>query len=413
MAVALQPRHDAFADRPEAFAGRRIGIVAGALATGSRERVIFGLAERLTAEGAHVDFLIPSPSAALKDQLPEASRLVDIGSLLTRPFPSLVRLVLSPPSIAGYIKRAKPDLIMTLSIPPGLATLTAKRLAGRDTAIVLRQSNVVRIQGSPRYDHVDGRWRDRLIKSLYPGADAFIAVSEGVADNLARLGGIEKARIHAIPNGIFADDINAKAEEMIDHPWLGDDQVPVVVAVGRLVKKKEYPTLFRAFADLRKRRPARLIVLGEGRIRPALESLIAELGLKDSIDLPGRVGNPFAYLSRASLYVLSSTYEGMPSALIEALACGCPAVSTDCPSGPSEILANGDFGRLVPVGEVQGLADAMAATLADPPSRERQRARSRDFLAEKTIDGYLDVLADVLRGRQAAAGMGEKPSASR
>jgi glycosyltransferase involved in cell wall biosynthesis len=369
----------------------------GANAAGSRERVMFRLAGRLVEAGVDVDIVAPAPNAGWREGLPAGVRLVDLAGPLTRRLPNLVRIMLSPPALIRYFRDARPDIAMTLSIPTALAGLTAARRAKTDVKIVVRQSNVVHIEGSERYGGVDRRFRDPLIRRLYPEAAAIIGVSEGVADNLEKLGGIQPERIHAVPNGILLDEVDRLAAEPVSHPWFEESEDrPVVTAVGRLVPKKDYPTLLRAFVPIRDKRNARLLVLGEGKERKRLEALVQELGLTDDVDLMGRVSNPFAYLARSSLYVLSSTYEGMPSALIEALACGCPAVSTDCPAGPSEILDDGRYGPLVRIGDVDGLARAMLDTLAAPPTRERQRARAREFSAERTVNGYVEVLENVL-----------------
>lgn len=393
VAISLQRHAEPMLD--DRWRGRRIAIVLGALLPGSRERVIVELAERLANAGAAVDLLIPgaSPSSMLK---PGSSiRIRDIGLPLTGGLPNIVRIALSSPLIAAYLRRKLPDAVLSLSIPPNLATLAAERLSDLDLPVVIRQSNVIRIDGSSRYGHVDRRPRDRLIRSLYRDADAIIAVSEGVADNLRQLIDGDRNRIETIANGVLVERIDRLAAAPSPHRWLDDHRVPVVVAVGRLVRKKDYPTLLGALAKLRARRDVRLIILGEGPKRRSLQKLCHSLHLDDAVALPGRVENPFAYLSRASLYALSSTFEGMPSALIEALVCGCPVVSTDCPSGPSEILDDGCFGRLVPIGDIEGLADAMYRSLAERPLRDRQRARGLTFSAEKTIDGYLAVLDQV------------------
>jgi glycosyltransferase involved in cell wall biosynthesis len=370
----------------------------GANAAGSRERVMFRLAGRLVEMGVDVDIVAPAPSAAWRDGLPAGVRLVDLAGPLTRRLPNLVRIMLSPPALARYFRDARPDIAMTLSIPTALAGLTAARRAKTGVKIVVRQSNVVHIKGSERYGGVDRRFRDPLIRRLYPKAAAIIGVSEGVADNLTKLGGIKPERIHAVPNGILLDEVDRLAAEPVNHPWFEESQTrPIITAVGRLVPKKDYPTLLRAFVSVREKQNARLLVLGEGKERKRLEALSRDLGLAEDVDLIGRVANPFAYLAHSSLYVLSSTYEGMPSALIEALACGCPAVSTDCPAGPSEILENGRYGRLVPIGDVDELAHAIQDTLATPPPRERQIARARQFGAERTVNGYVEVLERVLR----------------
>lgn len=380
--------------------GVRVAMLMGALKPGSRERVFLQLAERLSREGADVDLLVPGPPGPLRDLIPATIRLIDLSRWWSRlpgiTSSNVARLALSPPVIAAYLRREKPQALLTLSIPPALAALAAQHLAKTPTRIILRQSNVIRIAGSERYGHIPPRWRDRLIARWYGRADAVIAVSSGVADNLQKLAGLPASRIHTVYNGVLLNDIARQCAEPIEHPWFAPGSAPVILAVGRLVEKKDYPTLLRAFAQVRRQIDARLVILGEGPDRAALERLCADLGLDDFVDLAGRKTNPFAYLARAALYVLSSTFEGMPSAPIEALACGCPVVSTDCPSGPSEILENGRFGRLVPVGDVAALADAMLATLLNPPDRARQIARGRDFPASKTVDGYLDVLAGAI-----------------
>jgi len=163
------------------------------------------------------------------------------------------------------------------------------------------------------------------------------------------------------------------------------------VAVGRLQMQKDYPTLLHAFAQVRKNRPVRLLILGEGKDRLALEELIKELGLEQDVSLPGFVMNPYAYMARASLFVLSSRWEGLPTVLIEALCCGTPVVSTDCPSGPREILRDGQYGQLVPVGDVDGLAQAIEAALNSkapgPPSESW-----RPYDLENVVNQYISLL---------------------
>jgi glycosyltransferase involved in cell wall biosynthesis len=166
----------------------------------------------------------------------------------------------------------------------------------------------------------------------------------------------------------------------------------VLVAVGRLHEQKDFQTLLRAFALVRARRSARLIILGEGPERPALEAGVAKLGLTEDVDLPGFVPNPYAFMAGASQFVLSSRYEGLPTVLIEAMACGCPVVSTDCPSGPGEILDNGKYGRLVPVGDAAALAEAMEATLDAPPPAAELKARADLFHIDRVIDSYRRLL---------------------
>ena len=176
--------------------------------------------------------------------------------------------------------------------------------------------------------------------------------------------------------------------------WFAQDQPPVILAIGRLNEAKDFHVLIRAFAQLRKQRQVRLAILGEGELRHSLEALINQLGLNsDQVQLPGFVSNPFAWLARAKLFVLSSRREALPSALIEAMACGVPVVSTNCLSGPDEILEGGHWGRLVPVGDIDALTKAMAVTLDSPPAvRSDVRRRAADFEQEHAVNEYLKVL---------------------
>jgi glycosyltransferase involved in cell wall biosynthesis len=166
---------------------------------------------------------------------------------------------------------------------------------------------------------------------------------------------------------------------------------PVILAVGRLTLQKDFPTLIRAFARLRARRSARLVILGEGELRDELEALVAELGLTADVALPGFVDNPFSWMRGSALFVLSSAWEGFGNVLVEAMACGTPVVSTDCPSGPAEILENGKWGRLAAVGDAEALARAIAEALDDPNPPD-VRARAAFFSVERSVDAYLAIL---------------------
>jgi len=378
-------------------AGPHLAMYLGASQIASRERLFLDAGAALAAEGWRVTFLTAKPIPALRAAVTSPMRLVDVGRIgpfpMPRLLPHLARLYASTPAVAGFLREARPDVLMGTSIPPNLIMLQARRMAKLDAPVILRQSNVVPIAADPASRHAARRLRDRLMPRLYPDAAAVIGVSEGVAHNLLAAGWLPPDRIHAIPNGVDLAAAEAQAAAPVDHPWLqGDGGGPVIVAVGRLIVKKDYPTLLRAFAGLEGERPARLIVLGEGRERPKLEALVKQLGLEGRVDLFGRTPNPFAFLARADLFVLSSRFEGMPSVVIEALACGCPAVSTDCPSGPSEILGGGAYGPLTPVGDVEALRGAMIERLAAPRDAERLKARAAEFSAARTVSRYADLI---------------------
>ncbi len=182
-----------------------------------------------------------------------------------------------------------------------------------------------------------------------------------------------------------------KAAEPIGHHWFAPGQPPVVLGIGRLTKQKEFVTLLRSFAQVRTHCAARLMVLGEGEDRLSLEALINDLGLSECVALPGFVKNPYPYLRAASVFALSSAWEGLPTVLIEALALGTPIVSTNCPSGPSEILNGGQHGALIPVGDSEAMADAIYKALTSGRS-ERNAEAWRKFTVPVATAAYLEAL---------------------
>jgi glycosyltransferase involved in cell wall biosynthesis len=240
-----------------------------------------------------------------------------------------------------------------------------------------------------------GRLTPRLIKRFYPWANGIVVVSHGVRDDMAQLTKIPRERITVIYNpSIVSADVREKAQAPLDHPWFEPGQPPVLIAVGRLQIQKDYPTLLQAFAQVRQKRPVRLLILGEGKERPMLEEIIKTLGVEEDVSLPGFVMNPFAYMARASLFVLSSRWEGLPTVLIEAMCCGTPVVSTDCPSGPREILREGQYGQLVPVGEPTALARAIETTL-DAKTSSPPPESWRPYELDTVVSQYTSLL---LRG---------------
>jgi glycosyltransferase involved in cell wall biosynthesis len=189
----------------------------------------------------------------------------------------------------------------------------------------------------------------------------------------------------------------------VTHPWFAPDQPPVILGVGRLTAQKDFVNLLRAFAIVKQSRPSRLVILGDGPERAALGDLIDRLDLVSDVDMPGFDANPYSYMSRAAVFVLSSAWEGLPTVLIEAMACGTPVVATDCRSGPAEILVGGRFGELVPVGDAAALAAAILRTL-ERPSPQALRVRAGDFSIERAVDRYADLALGsdmVARGRSA------------
>jgi glycosyltransferase involved in cell wall biosynthesis len=263
-----------------------------------------------------------------------------------------------------YLRSARPTALLSSFHHANVLALVARRLAGVRTRIVVRAQDMgVSVARADK--RTFGRAIAWLAPKVYLQADAIVAVSRGVAEELYRAEARLRERTRVIFNPVVSDELFAQARQSPAHQWFLEP-VPIVVAVGRLAAAKDYGTLLRAFAQVLQRQDARLLILGEGDEREYLERLAGDLGIGDAVAMPGFAENPFAAVARARVFVLSSCTEGLPNALVQALALGARIVATDCPSGPREILQDGRFGRLVPVSDVDGLARAVIAALQDP-----------------------------------------------
>jgi len=299
-------------------------------------------------------------------------------------------VIFSMPALIRYLRRQRPEAMLSAMNHANVVAVWARQLAAVKTRLVVSQRHTL----TASMDNVRFQ-RERLVSWLmrysYNRADGVIAISCGVADDLAAAIGMPRNDIHVIYNPALLPNVIEKSRLPLLHPWFASDEPPVILAVGRLTAAKDFPTLIRAFARLRTERPVRMAILGEGERRGELEALVTKLGLTSDVILPGFVDNPFAWMRRSALFVLSSAWEGFGNVLVEAMACGIPIVSTDCPNGPAEILENGRWGRLVPVGDAKALAAAMAATL-DESKHPNVEARAAMFDVDTAVEGYLRVL---------------------
>jgi glycosyltransferase involved in cell wall biosynthesis len=314
--------------------------------------------------------------------------------LLRETSPTLAYL----PSLALFLRHARPDALLAATPFMNIEAVLAQRLAGVPMRLVVSEHNDLS-SGHPYGCGWHGRLLAALLRRAYRDVDAVVAVSAGVASDVQRRTGLTQERIIVIYNPIASPDLPDKAQAEAEHPWLAAGQPPIIMGAGRLGRAKDFPTLLRAFARIRKHRPVRLIILGEavnakktGRQRAKLAALARELGIAGDIDFPGFVQNPYSYMSRASVFALTSLYEGFGNVLAEAMACGCPVVSTDCRSGPAEILDHGRYGPLVAVGDDAALAGAIEALLDAPPERRLLQQRGFEFNVERAIDRYEQLL---------------------
>ncbi len=253
------------------------------------------------------------------------------------------------PALVRYLHGEKPQAVLAANVVLNLSALWARTLSRASTSVVVSEHSNMSAKIEDRKGTYQRRYPE-IMHRAYAAAEGIVAVSNGVAEDLARITRLPRDRIATIYNPVDAAEVAARAEQPLAHPWFAPGEPPVVLAVGRLSKEKDFATLLRAFARVRALRSARLMILGEGRARGELQQLATALHLESDVELPGWLANPYAYMAKASVFALSSIREGLSNVLIEALACGCPVVSTDCPYGPSEILNGGKYGRLVPVG---------------------------------------------------------------
>lgn len=420
-------------DRP-ARTRFHIAFVITHLGSGGAERSLLRRADGLIGLGHRVDIVLLRPGIRCHQEIPTAARLVlsestfdaleaeevprtpasvcrwhveRAGKALLREAVRLLQALnwhpLSLPNagmfndalfVADYVRKETPDCILP-SLPKGkVATLLAKSLLGSFPIVIPVVHNVLE----------NRRLRDRVrYRTLMAHSDQIVAVSEGVRHSVSSKTGLPKERITTIYNPVVTPRLAVLSREAPAHPWLAEGGPPVILSAGRFARVKDFPALIRAFYKLSMVTPARLILLGDGSQRKEMTALVRSLGLDDRVSMPGWVDNPYAFMARASLFAASSRMEGLPNVLIEALACGCPCVSTDCPSGPAEILEGGRIGRLVPVGDVEALAEAMLLTLEDPPPKTLLLKRAEYFSAEKSVAMYERLITETVHNHRNGA----------
>jgi glycosyltransferase involved in cell wall biosynthesis len=294
--------------------------------------------------------------------------------------------------LARYLRHERPSALIVSQQHMIVAAVLARWLARSRAPLIVTQHNTLSELCRQSRRPAVRLLLPTLARLLFARADTLIAVSRGVALDLAAVTGLPEDRIEVVHNPIVPPDLSDKAVLASGHPWLDRKDRPVVLGAGNLIHLKDFATLIRAFAHLRRRRAARLIIIGEGEERADLERLAHELGVAADVDLPGFRANAYAFMARADVFALTSRVEGFPSVLVEALACGCAVVSTDCPSGPAELLEQGQHGRLVPVGDDVRLGEAIDATIETSPDRAALRAVGAAFSAERAIARYEAIL---------------------
>lgn len=359
----------------------KIAFLIADLGGGGAERVALSLIQGFVRRGHQVDLLLMRKTGVFLEHLPAEVRVIDLRA-------RRIRNVVQP--LIRYLRKERPDALQVSIWPLPIAALIAAALARVRTRIVISEHSVLSRQyGRSRASRAELLLSTRL---LYRFADRIICVSEGAAADLQKVSGLPSDRLTVVynpieqPTAAFRPNLNAVKA------WLPAKHR--ILSIGSLNPVKNHRLLIEAFAMLTTVVDASLLILGEGSEREALEHLIAKLGLQDRVRLHGFVADTWSYYAAASLFVLSSDYEGLPTVLIEALAWGLPIVSTDCEAGPAEILEDGALGALVPCGSASQLAGAMQHALTRPADNERSKARARYFSVDKAVDRYLKLLLE-------------------
>jgi glycosyltransferase involved in cell wall biosynthesis len=348
---------------------------------GGAERVMVNLAQGIAERGLPVDLVLVAAEGAFLSQLPSGIRVVDLHSR---------RVIRSLAPLTRYLRSERPKALVSSMSHANVVALWAARLAGGATPVVATVHNTMSVS-TPKQGRIAARLWPHALRIFYPWAARVVAVSRGAADDFARSSGFPRDRVEVVYNPVIMPDTVARGREVPNHPWFASGEPPVILGAGRLTPQKDFPTLVRAFAQVRRRRAARLVILGEGDGRAELAALAGELGVAEDVDLPGFQKNALSYMAHSAVFALSSAWEGLPTVLIEALATGTRVVSTDCPSGPREILQDGRLGALVPVGDASALASAILNTLERPADGVSPNAL-HSFTRDAAVDHYLELI---------------------
>jgi len=349
---------------------------------GGVEHMLVNLSRGIASLGHKADFIVGHSNRPYLGSLPQEINVVELGS--TRKSEIIEKTV-------SYLRQYRPSTILSAKEPSNQLLLRAKQISGVPFKIFLRSVTNISKQLENR-NFVKRMLISKGLKHTYHKADGIIAVSGGVAEDISKITNLPRDDISVIPNPVITPDIMDLAKRPIDHDWFFSDQPPVIIGVGRLGRPKNFSLLVKAFEEVRKSIPCRLVILGNGRRRERLLRLAKRLNVDNDFWLPGFIENPYPYIVNSRIFVLSSLWEGSPNALTESLALGIPVVSTDCPSGPREILQDGKYGQLVPPNDVTAMAQAIIKTLDVPPASDFLKNAVKDYTMENSARQYLQVM---------------------
>ena len=361
---------------------------------GGAEKAVVRIIRALSARNIKSELLLLNAEGVYFEELPDSYPITSLNAGNLRFY---LNYLFAFPKLVSFLRKRRIGVVISNLSHLNVMLLFARVLCREGVKIIaVEHNNFSTVIGNT--SKLSPKFLPPLMRWLYPKADFIVGVSQGVIDDLKRVLRFDSEKFRVIYNPIVDEALLKKAEEPLDHPWFQEGEPPVILAAGRLHIQKDFPTLLRAFALVGKKIPSRLVILGEGEKRKELENLAQELGIREYLDLPGFVENPYKYMKRATVFVLSSQWEGFGNVLVEAMACGCPVVATDCPSGPREILAGGEYGILVPPKDPEKLAQGILQVLENPDLQrelsERGKQRALDFTVEKAVEEYIRLVEE-------------------
>lgn len=365
-----------------------IAVYLPSLEAGGAERVMVTVANSLAERGYSVQLVVGNEKGGFRRDVSDSVELLDLDIPTTPVVPTLGALI----PFYRYLHRENPGVVISSMNHVNVVLLFAWKLAAvRSRMVVTEHNNPTEIMRNS----IKNRAIYRVAPLVYPWADSLVAVSDGVADSLSEVIDVPTREIVRIYNPVVSEELKAQASQAVDHPWLGGES-PVLLNIGRLVEQKNQALLLRAFDRVRTDFDAKLIIIGTGKKERSLRDLAVELGVEDHVDFIDWVDNPYGFMAAADVFVLSSRYEGLPTVLIEALACRCQVVSTDCPSGPREILDGGKYGELVENERPEALSEAIRERILNPIEEDVLEQRGDDFSVERCIEDYDNLITDLL-----------------
>ncbi len=355
---------------------KQISLFLYSLRGGGAEKMMVKIANELHQRGHDIDLVLVHADGPYKSLIDPSVSMTEIGGKNT--FKILYNLW-------SYVRKSHPDVLLSTMEIPNIVSILATRTPN-SVPVVIRIANINSMKRR------EGKYKliPLLKRHIYPRSEAIVTISDGVAHDLSDVTGIHESEMKTIYNPAFDPEILEMKCEPVDHEWLNDEDKRVVIGVGNMKPQKDFPTLLRALSLLEE--DVHLIILGKGRGKSNLHELATQLRIDDRVLFPGFVDNPYAYMSKADVFALPSAWEGFGNVIVEAMACGTPVVCADCPGGPAEILGEGTYGPLVPVGDDQAMAKAIKNLLIDPTDSKELKSRAEEFSVENIVDQYENVL---------------------